>query len=81
MATKPNTRGDAAAAARTDTDAPRRPRLLTRTTLLPAAGIGLVTALLAAQQHAPAGAAVVVGVTVALVVVGMIALRRGYRGE
>jgi uncharacterized membrane protein len=64
-----------------DAAASPRPRVLSRSTVLPAAGIGLVTALLAAQEHAPAVGAVVAGVAVAFVVIGMIALKRVYRGE
>ena len=69
MATKP-------AAAKTS-----RPRILTRSTVLPALGIGLVTAILAAQERAPIGVGVVVGLTVAGVVIGMIALKRAFYGD
>jgi hypothetical protein len=58
-----------------------RPRILTRSTVLPALGIGLVTALLAAQEHAPALIAVVVGLAVAGVVIGMIAIKRALYGD
>lgn len=58
-----------------------RPRILTRSTVLPAAGIGLVTLILAAQEHAPFPIAVVVGVAVMFVVIGMIALKRAFYGD
>jgi hypothetical protein len=58
-----------------------RARVLTRSTLLPAAGIGVITLILALQEKASFAIAVVVGVAVALVVVGMIALKRGFYGD
>jgi hypothetical protein len=58
-----------------------RPRVLTRSLVLPACGIGLVTAILAVQEHAPLLVGIVVGVAVALVVVGMIAVKRAFYGD
>ncbi len=58
-----------------------RPRVFSRSTVLPSAGIGLITAVLAAQESAPLPIAVVVGIAVALVVIGMIALKRGFYGD
>ncbi|HXR70663.1 hypothetical protein [Actinocrinis sp.] len=69
MATKP-------AAAAT-----KRPRILTRSTVLPAVGIGLITALLAVQEHAPFLIGIVVGLAVAGVIIGMIALKRALYGD
>lgn len=69
MATKP-------AAAAT-----KRPRILTRSTVLPAVGIGLITALLALQEHAPFLIGIVVGLAVAGVIIGMIALKRALYGD
>jgi hypothetical protein len=62
-------------------DDAQRPRILSRSTVLPAAGIGLITAVLAAQEHAPLAVAAVVGVAIALVVIGMIAFKRIYRRD
>lgn len=77
MATKPTPAADEAKQPR-----PRpRQRVFSRSTVLPAAGIGLITLVLAAQEHAPFLVAVVVGVVVALVVIGMIALKRGFYGD
>ena len=59
----------------------KRPRVLTRSTVLPALGIGLVTALLAVQEHAPLPVGVVVGLAVAGVVIGMIAIKRAFYGD
>ena len=61
--------------------APKRPRILTRSTVLPAFGIGLVTALLAVQEHAPFLIGIVVGLAVAGVVIGMIALKKAFYGD
>jgi hypothetical protein len=71
MATKPSA---------SDVKRPR-PRVLTRSTVLPAAGIGVITLILAMQEKASFPIALVVGVAVALVVVGMIALKRGFYGD
>ncbi len=59
----------------------KRPRLLTRSIVLPALGIGLITAILAVQEHAPFLVGIVVGVAVAGVVIGMIALKRAFYGD
>lgn len=59
----------------------KRPRVLSRSTVLPAAGIGLITVILAAQEHASFPVAVVVGVVVTFMVVGMIALKRAFYGD
>lgn len=59
----------------------RRPPVLTRSTVLPAAGIGLITLVLAAQEGAAIVIAIVVGVAVALMVIGMIALKRAFYGD
>lgn len=69
MATKPAAEGT------------KRPRILTRSLVLPASGVGLITAILAIQEHAPAAAAVVIGFAVAAVVIGMIALKRAFYGD
>ncbi len=58
-----------------------QPRILSRSTVLPAAGIGLITAVLAAQEHASAPIAIVVGLAVALVVIGMIAVKRAFYSD
>jgi hypothetical protein len=58
-----------------------RPRILSRAVMLPAAGIGLITLILAMQEGAPFPIALVVGVAVAFVVVGMIALKRAFYGD
>ncbi len=58
----------------------KRPRL-TRSIVLPALGIGLITAILAVQEHAPFLVGIVVGVAVAGVVIGMIALKRAFYGD
>lgn len=57
-----------------------RPRVFSRSTVLPAAGIGLITLILAMQEDASFPIAVVVGVAVTLVVIGMIAARRAFYG-
>lgn len=57
-----------------------RPRVLSRSTVLPAAGIGLITLVLAMQDGASFPIAVVVGAAVTLVVIGMIAARRAFYG-
>lgn len=59
----------------------KRPRIFSRSTVLPATGIGLITLILAAQEHASFPIAVVVGVAVTLVVIGMIALKRAFYGD
>jgi fatty acid desaturase len=59
----------------------QRPRILSRSTVLPAAGIGVVAAIVAVQDGAPWPVAVVVAVTVALVVIGMLAIKRGLYGD
>lgn len=59
----------------------KRPRLLTRSIVLPALGIGLITAILAVQEHAPFLVGIVVGAAVAGVVIGMIALKRAFYGD
>jgi hypothetical protein len=58
-----------------------RPRVLSRSTVAPAAGIGVIAAIIAAQEHAPWSVSVIVAVTVPLVVVGMIALKRAFHGD
>ena len=58
-----------------------RPRILTRPVVLPAAGIGVITLILALQEHASFPIAVVVGIAVTLVVIGMIALKRAFYGD
>lgn len=83
MATKPT--ADRASDAERSSPQPRprppRPPVFTRSTVLPAAGIGLVTLILAAQEGASIPIAIVVGVAVAAVVVGMIALKRAFYGD
>jgi hypothetical protein len=59
----------------------KRPRILTRSIVLPALGIGLITAILAVQEHAPFLIGVIVGLAVAGVVIGMIALKRAFYGD
>ena len=58
-----------------------RPRILSRPIVLPAAGIGVITLILAMQEGASFPIALVVGVAVAFVVVGMIALKRAFYGD
>lgn len=60
---------------------PKRPRIFSRSTVPPALGIGLITAILAVQEHAPFPVGVIVGVAVAGVVIGMIALKRAFYGD
>lgn len=59
----------------------KRPRILTRSTVLPASGVGLITAILAVQEHAPLPVGVVVGAVLTGVVLGMIALKRAFYGD
>jgi len=49
-----------------------------RTTLGPAAGVGVVAAIIAAQEGAGALGAVAVAVAITLVIVGMLALKRRF---
>jgi hypothetical protein len=72
--------GPAKNGAARDTPA-ERPRVFARSTVVPALGIGLITALLAAQEHAPFPVVLIVACVVALVVVGMIALKRAFYGD
>jgi len=58
-----------------------RPALFSRSIALPAAGIGLVTLILAMQEGASFPIGIVVGVAVTLVVIGMIALKRAFYGD
>jgi len=58
-----------------------RPALFSRSVALPAAGVGLVTLILAVQEDASFPIAIVVGVAVTLVVIGMIALKRAFYGD
>jgi hypothetical protein len=58
-----------------------RPRVLSRSTVVPAAGIGVIAAIIAAQEHAPWSVGGIVAVTVTLVVIGMIALKRAFHGD
>ena len=58
-----------------------RPRILSSSTVLPAAGIGVIAALLAAQEHAPWSVGIVVAVVVTLAVIGMIAFKRAFYGD
>lgn len=58
-----------------------RPGLLSRSIVVPAVGIGAVTLILAMQENASFPIALVVGVAVALVVIGMIALKRAFYGD
>jgi hypothetical protein len=76
MATKP----PATKSSANDVKRPR-PRILTRSTVLPAAGVGLITLILATQENASFPIAVVVGVAVTFVVIGMIALKRAFYGD
>ncbi len=62
-------------------DGAKRPRILTRSTVLPAFGVGLITAFLADQEHAPFPVGLIVGVVVAGAVIGMIALKRAFYGD
>lgn len=59
----------------------KRPRILTRSTVLPAFGIGLITAFLADQEHAPFPVGAVVGFVVAGIVIAMIAIKRTFYGD
>ncbi|MBS2961947.1 hypothetical protein KGA66_02725 [Actinocrinis puniceicyclus] len=58
-----------------------RPRVLTRSTVLPALGIGLIAAFLAGQEHAAFPVGVIVGLVVAGTVIGMIAFKRAFYGD
>ncbi len=60
---------------------PRRAKILTRSTLGPALGIGVIVAFLAGPGHAPLAISVLVGLVVAAVVVGMIAVKRTFYGD
>jgi urea transporter len=71
MATKPDPADD--------TDA--NPGVFSRSNVLSAFGIGLITAFLADQEHAPFPVGVIVAVVVALTVLGMIALKRAFRRD
>ena len=61
--------------------ATKRPRLMTRSNVLPALGIGLITAILAVQEHASFVIGIVVGLAVAGVIIGMIAVKRAFYGD
>ena len=80
-ATKPtavrSTGAKSTATAKPDT----RPRILSRSIVLPAAGIGVITVVLAAQDGASFPIALVVGIAVTAVVIGMIALKRAFYGD
>ncbi len=65
----------------TDDGDAAQPPLFSRSTVAPAAGVGLVVAILATQEHAPLPVAAIVAVAVTLVVIGMIALKRAFRGD
>jgi hypothetical protein len=60
---------------------PSRPAVFSRSIVVPAVGIGVVTLILAMQENASFPIALVVGVAVALVVIGMIALKRAFYGD
>jgi mannose/fructose/N-acetylgalactosamine-specific phosphotransferase system component IIC len=64
-----------------DADDEKRPPIFSRSNVLPAAGIGLITAFIADQEHAPFPVGFVVAVVVTLVVIGMLALKRGFHGD
>lgn len=82
MATKPTAVKSGGTTKSTAKDVKRpRPPILTRAVVLPAVGIGLITLLLAMQEDASFPIALVVGVAVALVVIGMIALKRAFYGD
>lgn len=87
MASKPSTAQKKQPAAKSTAKpapaAAARPRakILTRSTLGPALGIGVIVAFLAGQENAPVAISVVVGVVVAAVVVGMIAMKRTFYGD
>ncbi|MGH3416551.1 MAG: hypothetical protein ACRDVE_16340 [Actinocrinis sp.] len=68
-------------ASKAPAEQPKNRRILTKATLGPAGGIGLIVAFLAVQEHAGFAVGVVVGVVVAAVVVGMIALKRTFYGD
>jgi hypothetical protein len=59
----------------------RRLQVFTRPVVLPAAGIGLVTLILAMQEGASFLIALVVGVAVTFAVIGMIAFKRAFYGD
>ena len=76
-AVKPTAAKSTATTKPTAADAKRsRPGVFSRPIVLPAVGIGAVTLILAMQENASFPIALVVGVAVALVVIGMIALKR-----
>ncbi len=76
MATKPATvKRDAS------DDPDENPRVFSRSNVLSAFGIGLITAFLADQEHAPFPAGMVVAVIVSFAVLGMIALKRAFHRD
>ena len=82
IATKPTAVKSTGTTKSTANDVKRpRPRILSRPVVVPAAGIGLITLLLAMQEGASFPIGIVVGVAVAFVVVGMIALKRAFYGD
>jgi len=81
MATKRTATKPPAAKSTPDEVTRSRPGLFSRSIAPPAAGIGLVTLILAMQEGASFPIAVVVGVAVAFVVIGMIALKRAFYGD
>jgi hypothetical protein len=62
-------------------DPDENPRVFSRPNVLSAFGIGLITAFLADQEHAPFPAGMVVAVIVSLAVLGMIALKRAFHRD
>lgn len=62
-------------------DPDENPRVFSRSNILSAFGIGLITAFLADQEHAPFPAGVIVAFIVAGVVLGMIALKRAFHRD
>lgn len=80
----PTAKAGAAASPTDETERSRsrsRQNLFSRSVALPAAGIGLVTLILAMQENASFPVAGVVGVAVTFVVIGMIALKRAFYGD
>ena len=57
---------------------PEYPRTTLRKNVGPAAGVGLIAAVIAAQEGAGALGAVAVAVAITLVIVGMLALKRRF---
>lgn len=57
---------------------PEYPRTTPRKNVGPAAGVGLIAAVIAAQEGAGALGAVAVAVAITLVIVGMLALKRRF---